>query len=450
MPKAQLPLTPAPSAEIAALDKSINSPVDMYFALPPSAMPSNNNNNNNNNTTNSASAFTPLSPTSPEVLAAVAAAAASESSSRTLRQRSSAKRPAADFTLPPPPTRTRKIIQVKPKGQELHQQQSQQQQSQQQSQSQSRATAAAGAGGQAKNGKDGVSGGSGAADGGGGGATKKKPASATTAAGRKIARRTAHSLIERRRRSKMNEEFATLKNMIPACKGQEMHKLAILQASIEYVNYLEKCLVDLKAANNNCREATPTSPTWKPAPEPRTGLSSYAASPEFAAQFDSLSSSHAASPHSAADLPPPRASFEIIPMILPSPALAPARSPPYPPRVHRDTFSSTTSTISSLSTASSATSPVVIPQQQQQHEPAMYTPSLRAQGRHGSGGVAAAAAAASVDVDMDREATAALLMLNIDRRTSSGVADLSKPVFLRNNSDDGGKKGISVHDLLSH
>ncbi|KAI2085273.1 hypothetical protein LOZ36_004163 [Ophidiomyces ophidiicola] len=251
----------------------------------------------------------------------------------------------------------------------------------------------------------------------------------------------------------MNEEFATLKNMIPACKGQEMHKLAILQASIEYVNYLEKCLVDLKAANNNCREATPTSPTWKPAPEPRTGLSSYAASPEFAAQFDSLSSSHAASPHTAADLPPPRASFEIIPMILPSPALAPARSPPYPPRVHRDTFSSTTSTISSLSTASSATSPVVIPQQQQQqqqqHEPAVYTPSLRAQGRHGSGGVAAAAAA-SVDVDMDREATAALLMLNIDRRTSSGVADLSKPVFLRNNSDDGSKKGISVHDLLSH
>jgi hypothetical protein len=35
-------------------------------------------------------------------------------------------------------------------------------------------------------------------------------------------------LIERRRRSKMNEEFAVLKSMIPACSG-EMHKLAILQ-----------------------------------------------------------------------------------------------------------------------------------------------------------------------------------------------------------------------------
>ena len=59
---------------------------------------------------------------------------------------------------------------------------------------------------------------------------KKKQPSATSVAGRKIARKTAHSLIERRRRSKMNEEFALLKSMIPACTG-EMHKLAILQVS---------------------------------------------------------------------------------------------------------------------------------------------------------------------------------------------------------------------------
>jgi len=57
---------------------------------------------------------------------------------------------------------------------------------------------------------------------------KRKSNMGTTAAGRKIARKTAHSLIERRRRSKMNEEFGVLKDMIPACKGQEMHKLAIL------------------------------------------------------------------------------------------------------------------------------------------------------------------------------------------------------------------------------
>ncbi len=40
--------------------------------------------------------------------------------------------------------------------------------------------------------------------------------------------RTAHSLTERRRRLKLNEEFEVLKNMVPACKG-EMQKLAILQ-----------------------------------------------------------------------------------------------------------------------------------------------------------------------------------------------------------------------------
>lgn len=61
--------------------------------------------------------------------------------------------------------------------------------------------------------------------------SKKKQPSSTSVAGRKIARKTAHSLIERRRRSKMNEEFGVLKDMIPACTG-EMHKLAILQVSV--------------------------------------------------------------------------------------------------------------------------------------------------------------------------------------------------------------------------
>ena len=61
-------------------------------------------------------------------------------------------------------------------------------------------------------------------------APPKKKQPSTSMAGRKIARKTAHSLIERRRRSKMNEEFGALKNLIPACTG-EMHKLAILQVS---------------------------------------------------------------------------------------------------------------------------------------------------------------------------------------------------------------------------
>jgi hypothetical protein len=66
-----------------------------------------------------------------------------------------------------------------------------------------------------------------------GAGSKRKQAGNPTAAGRKIARKTAHSLIERRRRSKMNEEFGVLKDMIPACNGQEMHKLAILQVCVQ-------------------------------------------------------------------------------------------------------------------------------------------------------------------------------------------------------------------------
>jgi hypothetical protein len=120
----------------------------------------------------------------------------------------------AGYTLPPPPTRSRKIIQVKPKSQ------STQQQPIQQSSPGSGHT-------DAKNGPAATATSPAAASKGG----KRKQGNGTTAAGRKIARKTAHSLIERRRRSKMNEEFGVLKDLIPACRGQEMHKLAILQVS---------------------------------------------------------------------------------------------------------------------------------------------------------------------------------------------------------------------------
>jgi len=104
------------------------------------------------------------------------------------------------FALPPPPTRSRKIIQMKPRGQ-LEE-----------------------VAGSAVDTEKMPAGGKGAS-------SKKKQPSSTSVAGRKIARKTAHSLIERRRRSKMNEEFGVLKDMIPACTG-EMHKLAILQVRI--------------------------------------------------------------------------------------------------------------------------------------------------------------------------------------------------------------------------
>jgi hypothetical protein len=60
----------------------------------------------------------------------------------------------------------------------------------------------------------------------------------------------------------MNAEFEALKNMV--CKGDktDMHKLEILQASIEYVKYLEACIEKLQSATGNsggrCCEPPPT------------------------------------------------------------------------------------------------------------------------------------------------------------------------------------------------
>lgn len=78
----------------------------------------------------------------------------------------------------------------------------------------------------------------------------KRKSTGKGASSKKTARKTAHSLIERRRRSKMNEEFATLKGLVPACEGQDMHKLAILQAAIDYVRYLQGCVDELQKGGN--------------------------------------------------------------------------------------------------------------------------------------------------------------------------------------------------------
>lgn len=140
---------------------------------------------------------------------------------RTLSGARKSKEDLTQVDLPPPPSRARKIIQMKPKAN---------------STSSSEATAQSAAPSKP--------------------AGKRKQPSATSAAGRKIARKTAHSIIERRRRSKMNEEFGVLKDMIPACAGVEMHKLAILQAGIEYVRYLEGCIKQLKGE----KEERPSPP----------------------------------------------------------------------------------------------------------------------------------------------------------------------------------------------
>lgn len=187
--------TPAMSGGFIIKDK----PDGDAFTLPPAAL-----SNASRRSSRSDPSYAPASPTSPEL--------SGRRSSHTARSGTSIKRPLEDFDLPPPPTRTRKIIQMKPK-----------------SPSKTRT-------------RENVKGSQSSED-----AmpptsnSKRKQPSATSAAGRKIARKTAHSLIERRRRSKMNEEFGTLKDMIPACTGQEMHKLAILQVQPHFFRNLTTC-----------------------------------------------------------------------------------------------------------------------------------------------------------------------------------------------------------------
>ena len=194
MPRQELPPTPASSTEIKGKDGGQFSTLQMSFELPPPAVAGSESRPSSASTkASSASSYHPTSPKSPAIPASEVVK---------IRRRSSVAQPPSKdvFALPPPPTRSRKIIQMKPRGQEADAM-------------------------EAHDANKNVAGKANTTP-----APKKKQPSSTSIAGRKIARKTAHSLIERRRRSKMNEEFGVLKDMIPACTG-EMHKLAILQVS---------------------------------------------------------------------------------------------------------------------------------------------------------------------------------------------------------------------------
>ncbi|KAF3043217.1 hypothetical protein E8E12_009018 [Didymella heteroderae] len=226
MPRPNLPPTPQPSTDITGKSSANAPPLESGFNLPPAALNGRGSVASSSGPSEAASdsSYRPLSPASP--VATTKPSQSRKRSSTTSQQGSVITKD--DYSLPPPPTRSRKIIQMKPKdAQETPKVQTEKQDA--------KAPAEKAVGG------------------------KRKQANNTTAAGRKIARKTAHSLIERRRRSKMNEEFGVLKDMIPACRDQEMHKLAILQASIEYMRYLEQCVADLKAANQARRDSPSTT-----------------------------------------------------------------------------------------------------------------------------------------------------------------------------------------------
>ncbi|KAL4886440.1 hypothetical protein BJY04DRAFT_73309 [Aspergillus karnatakaensis] len=395
MSRSRYPPTPSMSGELIIKDQPVVEGADS-FALPPAALsPSKVEAASRRTSKSDPSAFYPASPTSPRL-------EPSRNASQT-----GFKRPLEDLDLPPPPTRTRKIIQMKPKTQT--------------SPKPAATTTKPAAKGNTK-----------ATSGTAPAAAKKKQPSATSAAGRKIARKTAHSLIERRRRSKMNEEFATLKNMIPACQGQEMHKLAILQASIDYVNYLEKCIQDLKTPGDHKQ---PLPPSLPPAPLSPTSPeflaemqgSTYSASvsPDVAPQSMDLSANMSIASTSPMYSPrtriPSGSMSEIPPSILPSPALGPIRPN------DRNMSISMSASLNSWALPPSRTSPAIQPQTRFSN-------------------------ASSADVD--HEASAALLMLNRDPRgsTDSGYDGSAGAGSVRDEErykvPEQQRKRMSVMDLL--
>ncbi|KAL5002645.1 hypothetical protein BDV10DRAFT_181364 [Aspergillus recurvatus] len=393
MSRSRLPPTPSMSGELTIKDQPMVDGADV-FALPPAALSpakvdAASATAGRKSSRSGPSVLFPAFPTSPRL-------DPTSSRSANLPPQASLKRPLEDLDLPPPPTRTRKIIQMRPKTES--------------SPKPAASTAKSAPKGNTKA----------AANGAAAGGPKKKQPSATSAAGRKIARKTAHSLIERRRRSKMNEEFSTLKNMIPACRGQEMHKLAILQASIDYVNYLEKCIQDLKAPSNHEHNPAPP-PSLPTAPLSPT-------SPEFLGDLQGSTCSASVSPEvppnsipSTSPMYSPRSRIpsssaaalsEIPPSILPSPALGPIRP------------NERTWTLPSLTTP-----PAIQP--------------------HFSNASSA---------DMDHEASAALLMLNRDPRGSidsgrGGSASTSSSISVSREEEsyklpEPPRKRMSVMDLL--
>lgn len=280
---------------------------------------------------------------------------------------------------------------------------------------------------------------------------KRKQPSATSAAGRKIARKTAHSIIERRRRSKMNEEFGVLKDMIPACKGVEMHKLAILQAGIEYVRYLQGCVDKLQDERTRDRRRdddeeeledavvsgkTPSASPFPEASEYRrasttttsTSTATHSAQPSPALRPNMSSSSLA----SQRQLPPPTNkpySTSPPPLVVQTPTqtgVSPAfNAIHFSPDLSRTFSHHTQQQIQQGHGQYGKYSPSILPLPQ-----AAMPMALNNQG-HPQG---------QQEGHAEATATAALMMLTNDRRSVNGNG--------ANGTGRGG--GMSVKDLLSH
>jgi len=227
----------------------------------------------------------------------------------------------------------------------------------------------------------------------------------------------------------MNEEFGVLKDMIPACRGQEMHKLAILQASIEYMRYLEQCLADLKSAHAS--SAQPQLPSFSQIGRHGDATPTAAKFRDEEAEEDSdeemseAPSPRSVRPHSGGSIQSHQPS--ISPAILPSAQTSPEiLSKPSKFGSYGSVYQSHPHSARSSALPSPAFEP-----QTQASGPGGYretfapltSPALRPQTE-------------TLEKD-DHEATAALLMLNTDRRSWSSTGG------------NASGRSMSVRDLLS-
>ncbi|KAF4971078.1 hypothetical protein FSARC_2026 [Fusarium sarcochroum] len=406
MPRPGLPLTPGSSSDIKGKDGTQQlASFQLSFELPPPAI--------HDASRISPTMTTQVSPTdtkSHQLITTSPGATYPMQPAETVkaRRRSSAAKEVKDssFALPPPPTRSRKIIQMKPRQEGF----SDNSANKDKAKTTSKGSTAAKATATATNSKTPAATADAVAD----DKTKKKQPSATSAAGRKIARKTAHSLIERRRRSKMNEEFAVLKGMIPACTG-DMHKLSILQASIEYIRYLEDCVSKLKAQQE---EDDGQTESGRQTPTGRDRLPSIR---EFHPTFQGDPAGDDDIEMEDSDVTSP-AMTAMSDQNARHPSVSPAL-PPQDARHRAQSYSSVSADHRRYSySVSAGTSPAFGPQ--------IYGAPHYARSDASAPGSALTSPALNPQSELDQEAMAALLMLNNDRRDSKG-------------------RGLSVRDLLS-
>lgn len=209
MPRPKLPLTPASSTDLVGQDGTKQlAALQLSFELPPPAL-----------TASDSQQQTPTEETTSQYPLQASEAVKS-------RRRSSAA--TKQFALPPPPSRTRRIIQMKPKEPDLE-------------------AALAHTAGAAiyttEQPQPAVP------DAAASGSKRKQGQPAASPAAKKIARKTAHKDIEARRRQRMNVEYDTLKDMVPACAGEKgPDKLVILKVSNVQAPTAQKTVLTTRGA----------------------------------------------------------------------------------------------------------------------------------------------------------------------------------------------------------